>query len=575
MVRQLQAGLREQRLVRVRLTTYGSSGLPFVAEFTVTPLTDEMGNVSHLVGTLKRRSEMMSSQHVAGTSSSLADRAVAAALLAHPSMARPASSAAPAASHMGMDPLATQSGEGMQEEDRQPKLPQPSGSSQDPLLSRDFTLYTLNNHPIAPVLLRMLQVNTSAAQKSAMCDNEGKIGSSHDSAMDTSDSVVVESGADGQGSSSFSAGGSSCRPRSLDLSQEFLEAVNAQGVLPQQSWPQQAARYHGSSMDGNKQQAGTAQCPLSPTLTPTSPRALTAEQHPAKTFRTCGRCGVCSSCRGISTTQGLVGDTVDALMNESTRMLPWVRGQRKRGCDMGQGYAPAAALRPQQTVLQAQQMQHVHTQQQAQSQHPAWQMQQQGHAGHSQVHAAQACAVHQPAHCAAKVQQQSAQLQQPQQLLQQTQQSQPRAATLQPHSTEVKQLLNKETSEQRALQSCCRQESQTRQGDTGAAPVELDSRALPMKGGLCGQARSSMPLEARSRSQEPCAESSASASQEASTSLAADCSPSSVTGGSQSPDSEVLAIDDVLDVLDSFWSDASDATKHEMSTEAAPDMSGS
>eukprot|EP00967_Tisochrysis_lutea_P100887 scaffold150889_cov39-Tisochrysis_lutea.AAC.2 len=37
--------------------------------------------------------------------------------------------------------------------------------------------------------------------------------------MDTSDSVVVESGADGQGSSSFSAGGSSCRPRSLDLSQ--------------------------------------------------------------------------------------------------------------------------------------------------------------------------------------------------------------------------------------------------------------------------------------------------------------------------------------------------------------------
>eukprot|EP00967_Tisochrysis_lutea_P100886 scaffold150889_cov39-Tisochrysis_lutea.AAC.1 len=158
MVRQLQAGLREQRLVRVRLTTYGSSGLPFVAEFTVTPLTDEMGNVSHLVGTLKRRSEMMSSQHVAGTSSSLADRAVAAALLAHPSMARPASSAAPAASHMGMDPLATQSGEGMQEEDRQPKLPQPSGSSQDPLLSRDFTLYTLNNHPIAPVLLRMLQV---------------------------------------------------------------------------------------------------------------------------------------------------------------------------------------------------------------------------------------------------------------------------------------------------------------------------------------------------------------------------------------------------------------------------------
>jgi hypothetical protein len=130
--------------------------VPFPSELTVMPLTDEAGSVTHFVGTLRRAGRLGAREHSPPYNASLADSAVAAAFRAHPSAVGRAPAAA-AAGQADLDVLMASRAD--VEGDGSPRLPPSPGRSRDGLLSREsFPLHTLNNHPIAPVLLRMLQV---------------------------------------------------------------------------------------------------------------------------------------------------------------------------------------------------------------------------------------------------------------------------------------------------------------------------------------------------------------------------------------------------------------------------------
>jgi len=144
-LRQLQAGLRDRQPARVRLRSCSAAGVPFIGELTLMPLTDQVGDVSHFVGVLRRAGE-----------EALQEQATPGSLL-HGSTAaeKPLGRGAPLTT-MAMGQLhemdRSESGE------NSPRLPPSPGLSTDTLLAKDsFPMHNLHNHPIAPVLLRMLQ----------------------------------------------------------------------------------------------------------------------------------------------------------------------------------------------------------------------------------------------------------------------------------------------------------------------------------------------------------------------------------------------------------------------------------
>jgi len=104
--------------------------------------------------------------------------------------------------------------------------------------------------------------------------------------------------------------------------QEFLAAVGAQGVLPQQSWPQ-APQYH-------------ANCADSPTSRLQPGAGSSRPGQAVLCLPACGVCGVCPSCRSMRSSAATGAD-------ESSALPPWARqGEAglKRTCDAQQGYAP-------------------------------------------------------------------------------------------------------------------------------------------------------------------------------------------------------------------------------------------
>jgi hypothetical protein len=140
-LRLLQAGLRDLRPARVRLASYDAARVPFVGELTLMPLTDQVGDVSHFVGILRKAGDEATREQ-ATLSGSLHESAAATTVFTKPPG--------------GVVPSATRSGE------NSPRLPSSPGLSTDTLLAKDsFPMHNLHNHPIAPVLLRMLQARST------------------------------------------------------------------------------------------------------------------------------------------------------------------------------------------------------------------------------------------------------------------------------------------------------------------------------------------------------------------------------------------------------------------------------
>ena len=161
---QLKAGLREHRFVRVRLTCFMAAGRQFAGELTVMPLMDEVGQVKHLCGTLRVVNKASAPASAMPFVASLADSAAAAAFLAHTDRRRGIQPVS--ANMLGADLSAEQEFRPDASKSRTvlgdiEGLHKPPAAAQDALLSREsFPLYTLDNHPIAPVLLRMMQVRS-------------------------------------------------------------------------------------------------------------------------------------------------------------------------------------------------------------------------------------------------------------------------------------------------------------------------------------------------------------------------------------------------------------------------------
>jgi len=150
-LRALHASLDVQRPVKVRLVNYTKSGEMFVNELSVSPLYDDVGSCTHFVASLHACGTFPPSLSPRISSSAMAESAVAAALRATPRVQAPGN----ACVH--------------KEEAETPQTLEDSSSRSEcgsSILSRDsFPLHTLNNHPIAPVLLRMLQLNSSATRQ--------------------------------------------------------------------------------------------------------------------------------------------------------------------------------------------------------------------------------------------------------------------------------------------------------------------------------------------------------------------------------------------------------------------------
>jgi len=150
---ELHALLRERKPARVRLTNYTKARVPFVFDLTITPLTDEMGNVSHFVGTMRKVGEAAAQAQTLAmpSSASLAHSAITAAFLARLSFGLAPDAAAGSGPPSPTDGTESESGSSRAGQST-------SSGGNETLLSREgFPLYTLNHHPIAPVLLRLLQ----------------------------------------------------------------------------------------------------------------------------------------------------------------------------------------------------------------------------------------------------------------------------------------------------------------------------------------------------------------------------------------------------------------------------------
>ena len=157
-LRQLHALIRDMKPARVRLTNYTKAGVPFVCELLVTPLTDELGSVSHFVGTLYKLGEpepvVDIPKYPMPLNAALAQSAITAAFLG--SSKRPVAAAT----------IGSAQSDDTESEGASSRAGQSAGGT--PLLSRQaFPLDTLNNHPIAPVLLRQLRMLQVCERSSA------------------------------------------------------------------------------------------------------------------------------------------------------------------------------------------------------------------------------------------------------------------------------------------------------------------------------------------------------------------------------------------------------------------------
>lgn len=165
-LRDLHAGLAANSKTTVQLVNYTKNAERFVNELTIEPLINQTGEVTHFIGTLSpvMRPASMSAANVQLCGALAADKlesfpVSAARNRGESSPGRGAQGAAervaPSAAVSGAS-AAGASGAGM-------PGAQGAGAPQaeyTDLLSRgSFPLHTLNHHPNAPVLLRMLQLN--------------------------------------------------------------------------------------------------------------------------------------------------------------------------------------------------------------------------------------------------------------------------------------------------------------------------------------------------------------------------------------------------------------------------------
>ena len=154
-LRVLHSAIEAHRTITVRLVNYTKSGEKFLNELTFAPLLDDTNRVKHFLGTVRRVDGLRR------TGTSAADMAVAAAWNASggapqgPTAALGYGTAAAALNGRGrMRAEEVESGANQSASDER---------CSELLLSREaFPLDTLNHHPVAPVLLRMLQLNTTA-----------------------------------------------------------------------------------------------------------------------------------------------------------------------------------------------------------------------------------------------------------------------------------------------------------------------------------------------------------------------------------------------------------------------------
>jgi DNA polymerase III gamma/tau subunit len=265
-----------------------------------------------------------------------------------------------------------------------------------------------------------------------------------------------------------------------------------------------------------------------------------------------------------SPSTGAMGDGGEPLFNESVAVPSWARGARKRGCDAGGGYAADVDKAQQQWLIQAQQQ--VQQAKQAQQRQPQQEL------SGPQAASMLARAQHQHARDQSQLQHHSAQLQ-----LLQAHQAQPRA-TMQPHSKEVEQLLKEASQRPQEVPQA------SKQAPKQAVSTELKAM---MWEALADEREEDLVLHNAGPSQEfeadsqprPCLQDLAALQSE----QEGDCGPSrsqppplrrnsSMGCGSES---EVLAIDDILDVLDSFWSEPARALGKNADADASVEPSTS
>ena len=165
-LRDLHAGIAANCKTIVQLVNYTKSGERFLNELTVEPLRNQAGEVTHFIGSMN---PVLLPASMSAAQSPLCGTLAAdklekpPAALRHRGESSPARGAQGAAeragpSAAGVSLPAAAVGAGMP--GAQGSAAPQGGAEYTDLLSRgSFPLHTLNHHPNAPVLLRMLQLN--------------------------------------------------------------------------------------------------------------------------------------------------------------------------------------------------------------------------------------------------------------------------------------------------------------------------------------------------------------------------------------------------------------------------------
>uniref|UniRef100_A0A7S0NTF9 Uncharacterized protein n=1 Tax=Calcidiscus leptoporus TaxID=127549 RepID=A0A7S0NTF9_9EUKA len=306
---ELHGAIDAQRPITVRLVNYTKAHEPFLNELTLMPLLDDSQRVTHFLGTL-RRLDCASLQR--RSSASAADMAVAAAWNAaaqpQPHIAAPSDWNALSAALGGQRRL-------REVDEAASAQSAPDASCSELLLSREaFPLDTLNNHPVAPVLLRMLQLNSSAGlqvaggnKASPIVEEAGgngdRSGSSH-AALDFEGSRparLLDSlphSASSSNTASSSANASACAPAACaehsalpELSSHLARGRVAQGLVQggeTSSHSSQASSFLGmSKASGSRDQKAFLAAVVGQGVIPL-PRSSVGPPMPSKQSDLCG-----------------------------------------------------------------------------------------------------------------------------------------------------------------------------------------------------------------------------------------------------------------------------------------------
>jgi len=167
-VRELHAGLAAQKRTAVKLTNYTKRGEKFLNELTVEPLRSEGGEVSHFVGTLRPLTLPASMPEGAPPLKPVDIPQGSLTQNVGGPLSGGASTAGGAGASCGGSSFAGAQGRA---------AAQTSPSEFPDILSRSsFPLHTLNHHPNAPVLLRMLQLNNCSLRRSSFAGGGGGFG---------------------------------------------------------------------------------------------------------------------------------------------------------------------------------------------------------------------------------------------------------------------------------------------------------------------------------------------------------------------------------------------------------------